>query len=125
MSIKTKIKENAILATMAGLAAVSASAIGVWKGIVFADTMVMTEAEAGVIHSQHESQMSELSGKIDTIAALNTCRWLSDQISALEYEIYVLKRDAASPDFIHSKQSTLNQRKGQFDALNCAKLLLP
>lgn len=111
---------------MAGLITLSTivgAILVTWQGVGVIDSVVMSEAEAMVIHTAMDERLSDVGTKLDTQALLSECRWLDDKIDGLEYEIYILKRDTASPDFIRSKESTLGKHRAKYIALNCVARL--
>lgn len=111
------------MAVLITASTIAGAILVLWQGVDLTDGLIVTEAEARVIHTAMDERLSEVGRKIDTQALLNECRWLDDKIDGLEYEIYVLKRDVASPDFIRSKETTLRKHRDKYIALNCVSRL--
>lgn len=110
-----------LFVTSAG--AVAVSVIGIWSGVQLADDLHFTHSEAEAIHATYDAQITGIVDTIEAQAEINECRYLSEKIDSLEYEIYVLERDGASPDFIESKSQALEKVHRRFDALGCARLI--
>ena len=123
MKLRERAQHNPAMALLTTLAAIAVAVVSIHQGVFLADELVLTEAEAGVIHAVYDQKIAAVGQKIDAQALLNECRWLSDQINQTEYEIYVLDRDGASADFIQSKRTILRQRTTRYAALLCAKHL--
>ena len=123
MGIAQKAQENPVIAMISMLAAVAVAATAIWNGLNLVDAVVLTEAEGAVIHSRITVRIDTVNEQVTHESKLNECRYLSDKIDRLEYEIYVLQRDQASPDFIQSKASLLQRERRKFTALLCAGLV--
>jgi len=123
MGIKERAQENPFMATLMGLAAVSVALSSIWSGVKLADGMLVTQTEAAAIHAAYDLQFEDLRRQVTHESRMGQCRWLSDKIDRLEYEIYQLERDNASRDFIQSKRQQLEQERRRFNALNCASLI--
>lgn len=123
MGIKNTAQENPAMAVVISTGALVVAIMSIWKGVEFTDSMIMTHNEANEIHLDYDQQISDVGKKLDSQAVLNECRWLSDKIERVEYEIYVLRRDQASPDFIQTKTQTLNRHRNRYNALQCAAQL--
>ena len=123
MGIKERAQENPFMATLMGLAAVSVALSSIWSGVKLADGMLVTQTEAAAIHAAYDLQFEDLRTQVTHESRMGQCRWLSDKIDRLEYEIYQLERDNASRDFIQSKRQQLEQERRRFNALNCASLI--
>jgi len=124
MGIKQRATEKPLMATLFSLAAGVTATMAVWSGVQFADDIILTQAEAQEIHSKYDKEIDNLVQNLNEQQQTNTCRWLSDRVDSLQYEVYVLKRDDASPDFIQSKVTQLDKIPRKFAALNCASLVL-
>lgn len=111
------------MAILTTIAAVAVAGMAISEGIELTDSLIMTEAEAGVIHDAMNTQIADVGLKIDTQANLSECRYLDDKIDRLDYEIYILKRDEASPDYIRDKESQLTKHRAKFTSLKCVALL--
>ncbi len=112
-----------VLAILSMLGAVAVAGIAISEGFELADALIMTEAEAEVIHDAMNTQIADVGMKIDTQGNLNECRYLDDKIDRLDYEIYILKRDEASPDYIRDKESQLTKHRAKYTILKCVALL--
>lgn len=123
MGIRKRAAENPAMALLISASTVAGAVLVLWQGVGFTDGLIVTEAEARVIHTAMDERLSEVGRKIDTQAMLNECRWLDDKIDTLDYEIYVLKRDTASPDFIRSKEQTLKKHRAKYESLLCVTRL--
>ena len=123
MTIVQKAKDNPWVTGLTTIAAIAIAVAAILEGIQLADKMHFTHSEADVVHAAYDQKFIQLGGSITQQAKIAECRYLDDKITGLRYEIYVLKRDQASPDFIQSKETDLRGYQQKFDALNCATLV--
>ena len=123
MTFKQTVRQNPIMAGITTVAALAVAAVAIAEGFQLADKLHMTEPEALVIHAAMNLQIADVGKKIDTQANLNECRYLDDKIDRLDYEIYILKRDQASPDYIREKESNLRKHRSKFLVLGCVSIL--
>lgn len=123
MSIRATIKQNPAMAVLTSIAAVAIAVVAIAEGIDLADSLVMSEAEAGLIHTAMNTQIADVGKKIDTQANLSECRYLDDKIDRLDYEIYILKRDEAGADYIRSKEVQLRKHRDKYISLECVSIL--
>ncbi len=83
-----------------------------------------TEAELLIYdlkaHTFATEQFTGLEEKIIEADAINKCRWLSTEIRALKDTLYVRKRDAGDPDYIHDLEGQLEELETSYTALSCA-----
>lgn len=111
------------MAVLTSIAAVAIAVVAIAEGIDLADSLVMSEAEAGLIHTAMNTQIADVGKKIDTQANLSECRYLDDKIDRLDYEIYILKRDEAGADYIRSKEVQLRKHRDKYISLECVSIL--
>jgi hypothetical protein len=123
MGIKDTAKENPIVVTVSSLVALAIAGTALWQGVQLTDQLIMTHAEADIVHAQFVQQHADFDERMLHENKLNECRYLSDKIDRLEYEIYVLERDQASPDLVQSRRQNLSRIQRRFNALQCARLL--
>lgn len=123
MTIRQKAKDNPLMAGLISLSTIVGAFLVISQGVTLIDASVMSESEARVIHAAIDAKFASVGEKLDTQAILNECRWIDDKIDGLEYEIYILKRDQASADFIRSKESTLRKHRDKYLALHCVSKL--
>lgn len=123
MSVKTKIQENPMVSSVTGFLLIVGLVMGTIKAVDDIDGLVMTEVEASEAHETIDGRIDTLEVGFSTEAALSKCRWLSDKIDRIRYEVYTLEKDGASPDFIQSKERELRNVERDFNALGCAAIL--
>ena len=123
MGLKQKAADNPTMALLTTGALIAGAVVSMHQGFQLVDKMIVTEAEAQLMHTQFEQRLTDVGTKIDSQAVLNECRWLSDKIDALGYAIYVLERDQASNDFVRSKKNDLRKHREKYDALDCVQHL--
>lgn len=123
MSVKQKVQDNPMMATVTSIGALAVAVVAIYNGMGLIDRIILTESEAAEIHMAFHAQHDTFAKKIDEQSLLNECRWLSDKIDTLEYEIYVLERDDAPDDFLRSKRTVLNKSKAKYDFLQCVTML--
>lgn len=111
------------MTTVTTLALMATVGIGIVEGVDLMDELHFTHAEADAAHEVFETEIGEIKEQIAHQDRRSECRYLSQRIEDLEYQIYELQRDNASQDFIQSKQSELRRHREKFNALNCARLL--
>ena len=127
MSIKERAQKNPLTTIAVTVTALGVGVTSGWAGIGVIDQLHTTEVELAdydkTSHMVAGQQYSDLQNALDLAQLVNKCRWLSDRIDRLRYEIYILQRDSASPDFIHSKEQDLLNEEREFNALRCAAML--
>ena len=123
MSVKQKIMENPMVSSFTGLILIVGLIMGSVKAVQDIDGLVLTHAEAAVIHLAMSARVDVIAEQFSKESKLSKCRWLSDKLDRLRYEIYTLERDNASTDFIQSKKKDLRNLERDFNALGCAKIL--
>ena len=123
MTVKQKIQQNPMVSSVAGILFIVALVMGTIKAVQDIDGLIMTEAEANVAHTAIDQRALTISNNLKIEATAGKCRWLSDKVDRLRYEIYTLERDNASADFIQSKKSELINVERDFNALGCAAVL--
>lgn len=123
MGIKSTMAENPAMTSIISIGSVVVAIMSIGKGVEFADEMIVTEKEARMVHEQHDAQMVEIGDKMDSQAILNECRWLSDKIDRIEYEIYTMERDGVSGDFVQPKRQQRERLRNRYVALSCASRL--
>lgn len=123
MGIKEKAQANPLMAAITTLSALAIAATGIWQGIELGDQLIMSEAESAAIHAEYDIKLAALETDMTEDRKVNECRWLQDKLDDLSYEIYVLDRDEADPDFIQTKRTQLRKFERRYNALGCAAVL--
>ncbi len=127
MSIKEKVQKNPLTSIAVSITAIAVGVTTGWAGIGVIDQLHTTEYELveydKTSHSVADREFGVLEDRLDVAELVNKCRWLSDRVDRLRYEIYILERDNASPDFIQSKRTDLINEEREFNALRCAAML--
>jgi hypothetical protein len=123
MGIKESVRENPVMAVITSAGAIGLAVTLIWQGIQLTDELVMTHAEADIVHTEYDSKFDQLGKQLQDIDKINECRFLSEKIDQLEYQIYELERDNASADLVQSRRQNLSRIQRRFNALQCARLL--
>lgn len=123
MTVKAKIQANPIVSSVAGFVLVVGLVMGSLTAISDIDSLIVTESEAALAHEILNGRINVIVTQFKMEASLSKCRWIADKVDRIRYEIYTLKKDNASPDFIESKESALRNVERDFNALGCASVL--
>lgn len=122
-TVKKKIQAYPIVSAVTGFVLVMGLVMGSITAISDIDGLIVTESEAALAHEILNGRINVIVTQFKMEAQLSKCRWLSDKIDRISYEVYTLEKDAASPDFIQSKQRELRGVERDFNALGCAAVL--
>lgn len=67
------------------------------------------------------SELEAIKSQLDRDSKINECRWITDKISELQNQIYILERDAADQEWINEKKRELTRFQQRYNATTCAK----
>lgn len=74
-------------------------------------------------YTNHASaaELEVIAGQLASIEKVNECRWLSDKISDLQTEIYILERDGADTAWINEKKNELKRLESRYKLTTCSQ----
>lgn len=126
MNIVQNIKENPVISVLTGFILVMSTITGTLTATGQLDSLFLTESEFADIFAEHESKLHPGADQaIDDLKTWNRCDRLERKIATLEDRLWRAQQTPdTDPQTIRDIERDIATTERQFEALNCAEVLI-